>query len=72
MKKKKKCVITKNQKKKKNSPANAGDMDLIPGLERYSEEGKDNTLQYSCLRNPMDRGSWEARVHVVTEESDTT
>ena len=29
-------------------------------------------LQYSCLRNSMDRGVWQATVHRVTKESDTT
>ena len=33
----------------KKLPANAGDMDLIPGLERSPGEGKGNPLQYSCL-----------------------
>ena len=40
----------------KNSPANAGDAVLIPGLERSSGEGNGNPFQYSCLGNPM--GSW--------------
>ena len=30
------------------------------------------TLQYSCLENSMDRGSWQAKVHGVAEELDTT
>ena len=33
--------------------------------------GNGKPLQYSCLRNPMDRGAWWATVHGVTE-SDTT
>ena len=37
----------------------------IPGLERSSEEGIDNPLQYSCLGNHMDRGAWGAAVHAV-------
>ena len=37
----------------KNLPANAGDVGLIPGLERYSVEGNGNPIQYSCLENPM-------------------
>ena len=48
-----------------NPPANAGDarsMGLIPGTGRYPEEGNGNPLQYSCLRNPMDRGPWQAPV----------
>ena len=34
-------------------------------------EGNGNPLQYSCLENPMDRGTWQAIVHGVTE-SDMT
>ena len=55
----------------KNSPANAGDMGLIPGLGRSPGVGNGNQLQYSCLENPMDRGTWWATVHGVAE-SDTT
>ena len=38
----------------KNPPANADvrDMGLIFGSGRYPGVGNDNTLQYSCLRNP--------------------
>ena len=39
---------------------NSGGPDLIPGSERSHEEGNDNLLQYSCLKNPMDRGAWWA------------
>ena len=46
----------------KESVYNAGDLDLIPGLGRSSGEGSGNTLQYSCLGNPMDRGAWQATV----------
>ena len=54
----------------KNPPGSAGDIrdtDLIPGLGRSSEGGHGNTLQYSCLENPMDRGAWWATVHRVTK-----
>ena len=34
--------------------------------------GHGNPLQYSCLQNPMDRGTWWATVHGVTKESDMT
>ena len=44
----------------RNLPANAGDVGLIPGLGRSPGEGNGNPLQYSCLRNPMDRGAWQA------------
>ena len=37
------------------SACNAGDLGLIPGLERSSREGKDYPLQYSGLENPMYR-----------------
>ena len=51
----------------KNSPANAGASGLIPGSRRSPEGGKDNSLQYSCLENPMDRGAWWATVHSVAQ-----
>ena len=47
----------------KNLPAKAGDVDLIPGCERSPGEGNWSPLRYSCLRNPMDRGAWQATVH---------
>ena len=56
----------------KNPPANAGDMGLIPGLERFLREGNGNPFQYSCLGNPMDRGARWGIVHGVAKESDTT
>jgi len=49
----------------KNPPANAGDLrdkGLIPGSGRSPGEVNGNRLQYSCLRNPMDRGAWWAIV----------
>ena len=56
----------------KNPPANAGDVGLITGLGRSPDKGKDNSLQYSCLGNPINRGAWWAIVHGVAKESDTT
>ena len=50
----------------KNPSAKAGDVGdkgLIPGWGRCPGEGNGNALQYSCLENPMDRGSWQATVH---------
>ena len=44
--------------KKKNPPANAGD--LNPGLRRSLGRGNGTSLQYSCLENPMDRGAWQS------------
>ena len=40
-------------------------MSSIPGSGRSPGEGNSNPLQYPCLRNPMDRGAWQATVHVV-------
>ena len=54
----------------KNPPANEGDVrdeDSIPGLEKSPRGGHGNPLQYSCLENPMDRGTWQATVHRVTK-----
>jgi len=51
----------------KNPHANAGDTGLISGSERCPGGGHGNPLQYSCLKNPMDRGAWQAAVHRVTE-----
>ena len=45
----------------------AGDLGLIPGLGRSPGGGRGNPLQYSCLENPMDRGTWQATVHTVTK-----
>ena len=47
----------------KESTCNAGDLGSIPGLGRSPGGGNDNTLQYSCLENPMDRGAWWVTVH---------
>ena len=38
---------------------------LIPGLGRCPGEGNGNPLQFSCLGNPMDRGTWRATVDRV-------
>ena len=40
---------------------------MIPGLGRSPGEGHSNTLQYSCLESPVDRGAWWATVHGVTK-----
>ena len=54
----------------KDLSANVGDVrdvGSIPGLGRSPGEGHGNPLQYSCLKNPMDRGAWRATVHRVTQ-----
>ena len=46
---------------------NVGDPGSIPELGRSPGEGDGSPLQYSCLENPMDRGTWYATVHGVTK-----
>ena len=42
-------------------------MHLIPGSGRTPGEGNGSPLQYSCLKNPMDRGAWQATVHGIAK-----
>ena len=52
----------------KNPPDSSGDArdsGSIPGSGRFPGEGNDNPLQYSCLENHMDRGTWYATLHGV-------
>ena len=51
----------------KASACNAGELGLIPGSGRSPGEGNGNPLQYSCLKNSMDRGAWWATVHGVAK-----
>jgi len=46
----------------KNPPANAGDTGLIPGSKISPGKGNGNSLQYSRLRNSMDRGAWWSQI----------
>ena len=50
----------------------AADTVWILGSGRPPGGGQGSPLQYSCLGNPMDGGSWRATVQGVAEESDTT
>ena len=54
----------------KNPPANAGDIrdtGSISGSGRFPGGGRGNRPQYSCLGNPMNRGTWWATVHGVAK-----
>ena len=51
----------------KASAYDAGDTDSGPGSGRSPEGGNGNPLQYSCLQNPMDGGTWQATVHGVAK-----
>ena len=56
----------------KESVCNAGNPGLIPGSGRSPGTRNGNPLQYSCLKNPMDRGTWWATDHGIAKELDTT
>ena len=51
----------------KESTCNAGDLGLIPGWGRFPGGGHGNSLQYSCLKNPMDRRAWQATVYGIAK-----
>ena len=44
----------------KESACNAGDPGSVPGSGRSPGEENGNSLQYSYLENPMDKGAWQA------------
>ena len=57
----------------KNQPDNAGDirdMDSIPVAGRSPGGGHGNPLQYTCFKNPIDRGGWWAIVHRIAFKID--
>ena len=49
----------------KESACNAGDLGSVPESGRSPAEGNGYPLQYSCLENSMDRGTWQATVYEV-------
>ena len=54
----------------KNPPANAEDVrdtSSIPGSGISPGEGHGNPFQYSCLKNPVDRGAWRVIVHGIAK-----
>ena len=54
----------------KNLPANAGDLrdvDSVPRSGRSLAGGHGYQLQYSCLQNPMHRGTWWITIHRVAK-----
>ena len=51
----------------KESAGDPGDTGSIPGLERSPGGGNDDPLQYSWLKNPMDRGTQRATVSGVAK-----
>ena len=63
--------MVKNPLALQETACNSGDAGSIPGSGRSPRTENGNPLQYSYLRNPMDRGVWWAAVHEVPE-SDMT
>ena len=66
----KKSICVERVISKGERPPNAGDIratDLIPVLERSPGGGHGNSLQCSCLENPMDGKAWWATVHRVAK-----
>ena len=55
----------------KEFACNSGDLSSIPGSGRSPWEGNGNSLQYSCLENPMDGRAWWATVHRVSKSQTT-
>ena len=54
----------------KNPPAKARDIREVGSIQecgRSPGRGHGNPLRYSCLENPMDRGTWKAPVHRFTK-----
>ena len=51
----------------KESACSAGDLGSLPELGRSTGGGSGNPFEYSCLKNPMDRGAWWVTVHRVTK-----
>ena len=51
----------------KNLPTMPENLGLVPGLGRSPGEGNGNSLHYSRLENPTDRGAWWATVHGVAK-----
>ena len=59
-------ILKRHSSVGKEYACDVGDLGLIGGLGRSPGGGNGNPLQYSCLENPMDRGTWRATVRGVT------
>ena len=57
--------FTRDGKSLEKTACSAGGPALTPGLGRAPGEGNGNSLQYSCLENPVDRGAWWVTGHEV-------
>ena len=61
------CVYFPGSSVSKEFDCSVGGLGSIPGLERSPGEGNGNALQYSCLKNSMERGAWQATVHRIAK-----
>ena len=55
----------KQQRETDKSTVMVGSFSTLPSIIDWTR--RSNRLQYSCLKNPMDRGAWRATVHEVTK-----
>ena len=55
----------------KGPTCHEGYMGSIPGSGRSPGEGNGSPLQYSCLRNPMGGGDWQAAVQMAADSRTT-
>ena len=53
------------------SAGDVRDAGSVPGSGRSLGKGSGNSLQYSCLENPTDRGAWPVTVYEVAESDKT-
>ena len=56
-------ILLNSGKEPPASGGDTGDTRSIPGLVRSPAGRHGNPLQFSCLKNPMNRGAWQATVH---------
>ena len=54
------------------SARDAGDVGSVPGLGRFPRGRHGNPFQYSCLKNPTDRWTWQSAVHGIAESNMTS
>ena len=54
----------------KKPPANARDIGSIPGSEGFPGVGNGHSLQDSWMETSVDRRTWRAVAHGVTESDD--
>ena len=62
------CTATCLMAQTSKNPFKAGDSGSIPGSERFSGQGNDYPVQYSCLENSRDLGAWQATVHELQRD----